>query len=199
MEDKRDFLFRFIPIEKRKRIMLDDEALYSVTDQYTADRISKDIHKKFPEVRSITDATACIGGNTYSFSKFFERVQAVELDTTRYNFLTWNMNILETINVSCYQGNMLELCHNIAQDMIFIDPPWGGPDYKSHTKINLYLSDIELAHACIKLKDVTKYIALKVPVNFDIESFEEKTKEYFTLRYKNKELRKMHLLVYECK
>ena len=73
MEDKKDFLFRFISIEKRRQLKLDDEAFYSVTDQYTADRISRDILRVLPDLQIITDATACIGGNTYSFSSISPR------------------------------------------------------------------------------------------------------------------------------
>jgi 16S rRNA G966 N2-methylase RsmD len=197
MEDKRDFLFRFIPTEKRKQLQLDEEALYSVTDQYTADKISKDILKKFPKVKIITDATACIGGNTFSFSKFFEKVYALEIDPVRYEFLKQNMEILEVKNTETYFGNLMEVVPNLMQDMVFLDPPWGGPTYKSQKKVDLYLSDIELSFVCTRLIDYTKYIALKVPTNFNIESFEEKTKNVLTLVHKNIELRKMHLYIYE--
>lgn len=197
MEDKRDFLFRFIPPEKRKALLLDEEALYSVTDQYTADKISKDILKHFPSVQTITDGTACIGGNTYSFSKYFEKVYAIELDAVRSSYLQQNMEVLETKNTESFQGNVLEICPHLSQDMIFLDPPWGGPTYKSKKKIELYLSDIELSHVCTILIPYTRYIALKVPMNFDYESFQEKTKTMLHLVHKNVDLRKMHLYVYE--
>ena len=38
MDDKRDFLFRNTPLDKRALLLLDTEALYSVTDQYTANK-----------------------------------------------------------------------------------------------------------------------------------------------------------------
>ena len=197
MEDKKDFLFRFISLEKRKQIQMDEEAFYSVTDQYTADRISKDLLNVLPDIKTITDATACIGGNTYSFSKFFPVVQAIELDTERFQYLQHNLNILETQNVISYCGDLMMVCLQLYQDLIFVDPPWGGPDYKSKPSVDLYVSDIELSEVCEHIKDATRYIALKVPVNFNEVGFLEKTKGFLKLIHRNPDLRKMHLLVFE--
>ena len=196
MEDKKDFLFRFIPLDKRKLLKLDEEAYYSVTDQYTADKISKDIKKQFPYLRKITDATACIGGNTYSFSKYFEKVQAIELDQMKYRFLCENMKTLGVANVTAYEGDLMLYVPALEQEMVFIDPPWGGPNYKDRKKIDLYLSDLELSDVCYYLRKYTDYISLKVPTNFNVEQFEERTCSYLKPVYKNSELRKMNLLVY---
>lgn len=196
MDDKRDFLFRFIPIDKRKLLKLDEEALYSVTDQYTSDKISKEIKRVCPDVKIITDGTACIGGNTYSFSKYFDKVQAIELELQKYEFLIHNLTVLDTKNINIYHGDCTMIIPTLFQDLIFLDPPWGGPNYKDKKTVDLYLSDIKLEHICKLFKKYTKYIALKVPLNFDVEPFNEATKSYMTLIYKNTELRKMQLLVY---
>jgi len=136
MDDKRDFLFRFIPLEKRKELLLDDEAFYSVTDQYTADKISKDILKNIPNIKVVTDGTACVGGNTYSFSKYFEKVHAVEIDPLRCSYLRKNLELLDVGNTDVHLGSILETCPQLHQDMLFLDPPWGGPNYKSKKKID---------------------------------------------------------------
>ena len=197
MNDKKDFLFRFISLEKRKMIKMDNEAFYSVTDQYTADRISKDIIKVLPHLQIITDATACIGGNTYSFSKYFTQVHAIELDFQRYHYLQNNLTVLETNNVDVYHGDLMVVCQQLYQDLIFIDPPWGGPDYKTKSSVDLYLSDIELSDVCEHIKDATRYIAIKVPVNFNESGFIENTQSFMKLIYRNPDLRKMHLLIFE--
>ena len=196
MDDKRDFLFRFIPVEKRKHLKLDEEALYSVTDQYTADKISKEIKKIFPDIKTITDATACIGGNTYSFSKYFETVNAIELDAIKYDYLAYNLSVLESTNVTLWNGDSLSILPNLHQDIIFLDPPWGGPNYKDKKNIDLYLSDIELSEVCRMIKPYSNYIALKVPTNFDLDKFTERTKTFMVHVYKNTDLRKMQLLLY---
>lgn len=197
MDDKRDFLFRNTPLNKRALLLLDNEALYSVTDQYTANKISKYISKHLPGVETVTDATACIGGNTASFSGFFKNVIGIEIDHLRFSYLCHNLRILEVENAIVYHGNMLDLCKFLKQDLIFIDPPWGGPNYKSKQYIELYLSNIELSTVCRLVSPYTKYIAIKVPVNFNIVSFNEKTKRTLKLLHRNTDLRKMHLLIYE--
>lgn len=197
MEDKRDFLFRFIPAEVRSRLLLDNEALYSVTDQYTANKISKYIKRNIPDINTLMDGTACIGGNTFSFTKFFSDVVAVEIDPTRYAYLCHNMRMLESKNVTIYNGSVLDVCKYGVQDMIFIDPPWGGPNYKCKYRINLYLGNTELSVVCRSLAPYTKYIAIKVPTNFDTDTFNIRTCGILKLLFRNTDLRKMHLLIYE--
>jgi predicted RNA methylase len=196
MEDKRDFLFRFIPIEKRKLLRFDDEAFYSVTDQYTADKISRELKKQCPDAQLITDGTACVGGNSFSFSKHFPFVQAIELDKIRFDYLKANLQTLETINVACYWGDCLDVVPYLKQDLVFLDPPWGGPSYKDKKSIDLYLSGVELSEICKIVKPYCSYLALKVPQNFALERFNGRVERWMNLVYRNTELRKMQLLIY---
>lgn len=196
MEDKRDFLFRFIPVEKRKLLRFDDEAFYSVTDQYTADKISRELKKQCPQAQLITDATACVGGNSFSFSKHFPFVQAIELDKIRFDYLKANLQTLETINVACYWGDCIDVVPYLKQDLVFLDPPWGGPSYKDKKSIDLYLSGVELSEVCKIVKPYCRYLALKVPQNFALERFNNRVQGWMNLVYRNTELRKMQLLIY---
>lgn len=199
---KRDFLFRFINPNTRTQIKMDDESLYSTTDQLTADRISKDILKFVPNTSIITDATACIGGTAYSFSQFFSKVNAIEIDSSRYTLLVNNISVLlkETgkDNISFYNDDSINVCRQLKQHVIFIDPPWGGPDYKKQAKLSLYLSNIELSSVCKQLHSYTEYIVLKVPTNFDENRFIANTQHFLTLVHKNTSLRKMYLLIFRC-
>ena len=92
--NKKDFLFRYVQPEIRNQLKLDEEAMYSTTDQVTADKITKDILQFISRKSLITDATACIGGSTYSFSQNFSNVIAIEYDKTRFEYLQYNMSIL---------------------------------------------------------------------------------------------------------
>ena len=200
---KRDFLFRFVQQNIRTSIKMDEESLYSTTDQLTADRISKDILKFIPSTSTITDATACIGGTAYSFSQYFDKVNAIEIDTLRYSLLVNNLNILlkniDKNNITCFNDDSLIICKKIQQHVIFIDPPWGGPDYKQNPKLSLYLSNNELSDVCKELFIYTDYIVIKVPTNFDENTFINKTFSFLDLVHKNVTLRKMHLLIFKCK
>ena len=109
-KDKRDFLFRHIPYDIRYKILIDIEANYSTTDQVTATKISREILKFISKDSIITDATSCIGGSTYSFSKNFSKVNAIELDDSRYDYLCKNMELLECKNVNCIKGDAIIEC-----------------------------------------------------------------------------------------
>jgi tRNA/tmRNA/rRNA uracil-C5-methylase (TrmA/RlmC/RlmD family) len=226
--EKKDFLFRFVQTDIRKQLKLDEEALFSTTDQVTADKITKDILRFVPRKSTITDATACIGGSAYSFIQNFSNVIAIEYDKKRFEYLQHNMSILpiynnsfsnistisngsshsnisnsEQINgtynniIECRNGDAIIECTKQYQEAIFIDPPWGGPEYKMLPSVQLYLSGLPLSEVCRKICTYTTYIILKVPVNFDEESFILDTYTFMEQIYKNSQLRKMHLLIFK--
>lgn len=214
--EKKDFLFRFVQTDIRKQLKLDEEALFSTTDQVTADKITKDILRFVPRKSTITDATACIGGSAYSFVQNFSNVIAIEYDKKRYEYLQHNMSILPIYNTSlsnvinseqlnmsynniieCRNGDAIIECTKQFQEAIFIDPPWGGPEYKMLQSVQLYLSGLPLSEVCRKITSYTNYIILKVPVNFDEDSFILETYTFMEQVYKNSQLRKMHLLIFK--
>lgn len=196
--DKRDFYFRYVPPTIRAQIIMDHEASYSVTDQVTADKITKDIKAFVTAGAVITDGTACIGGNTYSFAKEFRSVNAIEIDPLRCSYLKNNLGVLGLKNVRCECGDVLVESMKQYQDVIFLDPPWGGPDYKIQNDISLYLSNRELSDACIDISLYCRYIALKVPVNFSVDAFDRRVKDVLERVHYNTGLRKMHLVIYRC-
>lgn len=197
---KKDFLFRFLSPNIRNLLRFDEEALYSTTDQLTADKICKDVLKFVPASGIVTDATACIGGSCASFAKTFAKVFAIEIDRTKYDYLRHNMLVMGLNQVvECLCGDALQVCPRLQQDLIFIDPPWGGPEYKLCSKISLFLSGKPLADVCRELSPHTKYIALKVPTNFDEAAFLEAVDGTFVRVHRNINLRKMHLLIFQTK
>lgn len=199
-DNKVDFLFKHVDAQIRGKLLLDEEALYSTTDQTTADKISVDIAKIVPRVSTITDATACVGGNAYSFAQHFEKVYAFELDMTRARMLRHNMTLLGARNVVVQQGDAFDLCMNQYQDVVFMDPPWGGPGYRKHTAIELYLSGHHIAELCEQIirGGRARFIALKSPTNFNEADFVKRVAPFMTLRYKDTQLRKMFFYIFEA-
>lgn len=194
--DKRDFLFRFVEPPIRSQLRLDEEAYYSTTDQLTANKISKIIARIVSADAVITDATACIGGATYAFAQMFARVNAIELDKGRYDYLRHNITILGMAHkVRCVCGDAMEICPVTRQDLIFLDPPWGGPEYKTMERVSLSLSGLPLSEVCRTFAPSTTYIALKVPTNFDDVSFRAETADFADVVVHETQLRKMHLII----
>jgi predicted RNA methylase len=146
----------------------------------------------------ITDGTACVGGNTSSFAKVFQNVNAIEIDPSRFSYLKNNMSVLGLDHVSCQCGDVYDICQTSYQDVLFLDPPWGGPEYKQNQNIKLYLSNRELSEVCIDLSLYCKYIALKVPMNFKPDIFDHSVKNVLERVHYNTYLRKMHLIIYQC-
>ena len=64
---------------------------------------------------------------------------------------------------------------NLKQDIVFIDPPWGGTDYYLESISNIYLGNIDIIDIINKLKNQTKIIALKIPYNYNITNLQNKS------------------------
>uniref|UniRef100_K3WXR2 Trimethylguanosine synthase n=1 Tax=Globisporangium ultimum (strain ATCC 200006 / CBS 805.95 / DAOM BR144) TaxID=431595 RepID=K3WXR2_GLOUD len=206
--DKRDFFFRNLDFETRSQLQIDDVAGFSVTEHESATKISEailalftsddkwwpenpasSVREKFP--LTITDATACIGGNTISFCDYFTHVNAVECDLIRCQMLQHNLGVLKKTNIACIHASYLVVIEFLRQDVVFIDPPWGGPEYKDLAKVDLFLDDIPLYDVCRMLYGLAKVVVLKVPTNFDTEKFAQHVPGIVTVR---KDLNKMHLV-----
>ena len=123
---------------------------------------------------------ACVGGNTLSFSTNFKSVIANELNTTRFQYLVHNMKQYEKTNILFYNDNYLNLINKIDQHIVFIDPPWGGPIYKSQYKMDIMIQEdsekeVRLDELInnIFLNPMTKMIIYKLPTNHNIENFKK--------------------------
>ena len=57
--------------------------------------------------------------------------------------------------------------YTIHQDLVFIDPPWGGPSYKKEDNVTLKLDGINVLDIIDSIYHFTRFVALKVPNNFD--------------------------------
>lgn len=195
-------MFRFVDPALRADMLFDEEALYSTTDQLTADKITKDISRYITKESVIVDGTACVGGNTYSFGQTFRKVVAYEVDPKRALYLAHNMKLLGLTNVECIHGDVLEHVTQSKEqlpDCIFLDPPWGGPEYKQKERIQLFLSQKPIATVCAQIAPYTRYIAMKVPTNFDELQFQQDCEQVLELVHRNTQLRKMHLLIYKAR
>lgn len=160
----------FFPANNDK-ILIDDVGKYSITlpdkTKIITNLISKYLNSKDIIV---TDAMACIGGDTLSFSKEFKSVNAIELDKTRFEYLKHNMGLFNCTNIVFYNDDYLKLINTIKQDVIYIDPPWGGPEYKTKKNIKIKIGDKKLEEICDEIieKKICKLLVLKLPYNYDL-------------------------------
>ncbi|KAK1928862.1 Uncharacterized protein P3T76_015651 [Phytophthora citrophthora] len=217
--DKRDFFFRNLDYALRNQLQVDEVAEFSVTDFEMATKISQFVldlfalpkdtrtsesndeghenesmttkeREKFELV--VTDGTACVGGNVLSFCDFFTHVNAIENDPTRVKMLRHNVRVLQKTNARCIHANYLDVMLELEQDVVFLDPPWGGPEYKDLEKVDLFLGGLPLHEICTRLQDSAKCVVLKVPSNFDDAKFSQHVPGKVLIR---RDLKKMHLVL----
>ena len=119
----------------------------------------------------ITDATACIGGNSTLFCKDFYKVICVEKENEIYTVL--KSNTRDCLNCQCYNASYNYVKFLIRQNIIFIDPPWGGNEYKNKKNIKLYLDNVDVQKIINEMYNFTDFVVLKVPINFDINSLND--------------------------
>lgn len=149
------------------------------TTPLQADQINRIILKYINPCAIITDATAGIGGNATYFCKKFKYVNLVEN----------NYNVIELLknNTSGYSNKVIYTCsyntlkYILKQDVIFIDPPWGGTDYKNKKNINLFLDNENVLSVIENIYNYTQFVFLKVPNNFPQEIFSK----FWNIRFHN--------------
>ncbi len=132
-----------------------------------AEVTSKLIKKACPSCKIITDVGAGAGCNTASFSRHFNKVNAVEYDSMEYQRLLNNIKALKLKNVSTFEGDYTNICDQIYQDVVFIDPNWGGPKHELFDKLILCLSDLRIDNIASYLINKNKafMVVLKTPGN----------------------------------
>jgi hypothetical protein len=66
--------------------------------------------------------------------------------------------------------NYEEVFNKLKQDIIYLDPPWGGKDYKYKKSVDLNIGNLSLKNIVNKIinKKLSRYIFIKVPFNCNI-------------------------------
>lgn len=169
--------------EKATRLQIDNESLCYISLREHAESITKIIlnHVKLLNLGSaknltITDATAGVGGNTLSFASTFKSVNAIELDKDRALMLRNNVDVYEYNNVIVINDDCVNILKDINSHIVFIDPPWGGSDYKNFKTLRLTLSGVSIEKLINRVlkRDLPKIIVLKLPKNYDINYLYQK-------------------------
>jgi len=169
------------------QFQMDEISEYSISLPKDAEKINSIIIKECKKINlnttklTITDCTACVGGNTVPFCKIFKSVNAVEINKERFKMLENNLKLSDYSNYILYNDNYLNMCDTLNQDIIFIDPPWGGKNYKLQKNIELELGDIKLNLLVHILKNFANLIFIKLPLNYNLESFTNVKKKIYTL------------------
>jgi lipopolysaccharide biosynthesis glycosyltransferase/16S rRNA G966 N2-methylase RsmD len=190
--EKNFFSLHFPPHPNHKKLQMSTVSQYSTAycsdGQYTAELLRSLLpHSKDS---SLLDACANVGGNTVWFARNFTNVTAVELDKDECIRLKNNCDIYGLQNVTIENRSCLDvIAESNYHDIIFYDPPWGGPNYNLLPKNMLVLGldnkdTVSLIDEAISQKKASIYV-LKHPENTRINSkFPHITIPYFRMVHK---------------
>lgn len=172
--NKIKFLFPNKHLLNYKKIQVSNIGEYSITPSIDSKKMAYIIYKSTKKIHkylTITDTTCGNAGNTIHFSYFFKKVNAVEISKLHYDICKNNINLYNLKNITMINDDYLTIMYKLTQDVIFFDPPWGGPRYKIYDNLPLYLGTKRIDQI---ISEIIKYrlcqiIAIKVPYNFDID------------------------------
>jgi 16S rRNA G966 N2-methylase RsmD len=157
------------------KLKITEEGSYSITRRRDAERIMNILNSTFKNIKelTITDVTACIGGDTLNFALRFKHVHSIELNAENFEALTNNVQVYGCNNVTLHHADSVKL-FNWNTHVLYLDPPWGGKDYKQHKDLDLYMSDKRLDEWLEEIlfrKNRPQYIVLKLPSNYNFKRF----------------------------
>lgn len=213
MEDKNrdkiiyERLFPKPPGGKYEGLMIDRESISYITTPTAAQLIANIIaeyakHCKF-DIHSVTDCTGCVGGDTIAFAKRFDHVESIEIDSKRFAMLknnveSYGLDNVDLINDDC--SNHIKSSN--ATDVVYMDPPWGGKNYKKNKTMRLTIGNLtieEFSHSVMNGKmfaqGCPKMLALKLPQNYDYGYFCRKVNKRKNMRIIRYRLTKIDLLI----
>ncbi|KFQ10083.1 Trimethylguanosine synthase, partial [Leptosomus discolor] len=110
-------------------IKLDREGWFSVTPEKIAEHIAIRVSQSF-SCDIIVDAFCGVGGNAIQFALTSKRVIAIDIDPEKLRLARHNAEVYgvaERIEFVC--GDFMVLAADLQADVVFLSPPWGGPDY----------------------------------------------------------------------
>ena len=150
-----------------------EEGTYSITRKKDSEKIIAYMRDLLGTTnnKSITDTTGCVGGDTINFAMNFKHVHSIEINNDNYAALKENVKTFGLNNVTIYNKDST-LAYKWYTDVLYIDPPWGGPNYKEHLSLDLSMSDKRLdmwLEEILMRESRPKYIFLKLPQNYNFQ------------------------------
>lgn len=163
------------------KLKMTPEGEYSITKRKDGEVLLKHMKTviKGMKQKTIADLTGNVGGDTILFALNFKQVKSFELNHENYEALENNVKVFDLKNVELKEGDSTKL-YDGNTDVVYIDAPWGGPDYKEKKELDLFLGTqrVDLyIQKLMKSEHHPDLVFLKVPSNYNfsrLEAFEVK-------------------------
>ncbi|XP_069846841.1 trimethylguanosine synthase [Dipodomys merriami] len=151
-------------------IKLDKEGWFSVTPEKIAEHIAGRVSQSF-RCDIIVDAFCGVGGNTIQFALTGKRVIAIDIDPVKIDLARNNAEvygIADKIEFIC--GDFLLLAPCLRADVVFLSPPWGGPDYATAETFDIRTMMSPDGFEIFRLSQkITNNVVYFLPRNADID------------------------------
>ncbi|KFW72771.1 Trimethylguanosine synthase, partial [Pygoscelis adeliae] len=158
-------------------IKLDREGWFSVTPEKIAEHIAIRVSQSF-NCDIIVDAFCGVGGNAIQFALTSKRVIAIDIDPEKLSLARNNAEVYgvaDQIEFVC--GDFMVLAADLQADVVFLSPPWGGPDYATAEIFDIQTMICPDGYPCkvtrccdFQLsKKITNNIVYFLPRNADID------------------------------
>ncbi|KAL0917461.1 hypothetical protein M5K25_012523 [Dendrobium thyrsiflorum] len=106
-------------------IKMDEESWFSVTPELIAKH-----HAFRCGPGTIIDCFTGVGGNAIQFAMRSNHVIAIDVDPQKIEYAQQNAVIYEVSErIDFIKGDFFEIAPSLKGDVVFLSPPWGGPDY----------------------------------------------------------------------
>lgn len=144
-------------------IKLDRESWFSVTPEkiavYTASRCECDV---------IVDAFCGAGGNTIQFAKTCRKVIAIDIDPVKIEMAKHNASVYGVSDkIEFIVGNFIDLAETLIADVVFLSPPWGGPEYLKNDVYDIedFLKPVPASELLALSRHISPNICIYLPRN----------------------------------
>lgn len=119
-------------------VLIDRTGWFSVTPEHTASEIAA----MLPQGALVYDGFAGIGGNAIQFALAGCDVIASEYDWLRACMCAHNVRVYECRPfVDVVNGDFFEVVEGVRADVVFLSPPWGGPQVNKQPVFRLASMD----------------------------------------------------------
>lgn len=147
-------------------IKMDKEGWFSVTPERIAEHIAERCRCDL-----LIDAFCGVGGNAIQFAFTCERVIAIDIDPVKVALARHNACVYGVEDrIEFIIGDYMQMIPHLKADVVFLSPPWGGPNY-ADAKVFDLKTMITLDGVCVfeETRSITQNIAYFMPRNVDIE------------------------------
>lgn len=146
-------------------IKLDFESWFSVTPEriarHIAERCTCDL---------VIDAFCGAGGNAIQFAFYCKQVIAIDIDPNKIALAKHNAKIYGiSERIEFVVADYFHFAPKLKADVVFLSPPWGGPEYLESEEYDLSKMKLDCEHLFEITKKITENIVFFVPRNTCID------------------------------